>query len=286
MVDQRRQSFLVHISRFVSARNTPHTVLPVRPSRLPSRPPAPYTCPSTLNVPRQHGCADSPGPARARREQTPCSRTPPASGSWRAGTHWYKSLPMKVSIAWPDSACEVNAIAPTDESKIIHLTLRLHRDACFFLSPRSATEPSKERVSGTCPERDCGRRRRQKCTLFTRTIVGLIEPVHLVEVRSADDIASPADAPSAIAPQCESREGRPGSHVCSRSAVALAGGGRNRGFYGEVKKVARMRRERHHTPRMYHRRRTRHHSATPSAYSHHHAHIFTPNTSQHAHFRT
>ena len=34
-----------------------------------------------------------------------------------------------------------------------------------------------------------------------------------------------------------------------------------------------MRRERHHTPRMYHRRRTRHHSATPSAYSHHHAHV-------------
>ena len=62
-------------------------------------------------------------------------------------------------------------------------------------------------------ERDCGRRRRQKCTLFTRTIVGLIEPVRLVEVRSADDIASPADAPKAIAPQCESREGRPGSHV-------------------------------------------------------------------------
>ena len=66
-------------------------------------------------------------------------------------------------------------------------------------------------------ERDCGRRRRQKCTLFTRTIVGLIVPVRLVEVRSADDIASPADAPKAIAPQCaRAVKGGPEA-TCSRS---------------------------------------------------------------------
>ena len=56
---------------------------------------------------------------------------------------------MKVSIARPHSACRANAIAPTVESKKSHLTLRLHRDACFFLSTRSATQLEVVRVDGS-----------------------------------------------------------------------------------------------------------------------------------------
>ena len=41
-----------------------------------------------------------------------------------------------------------------------------------------------------CAEGDCGRRRDQKCTPFTRTIVGLIEPEHLVQVRRTGGVAS------------------------------------------------------------------------------------------------
>ena len=39
-------------------------------------------------------------------------------------------------------------------------------------------------------EGDCGRRRQQKCTLFRGTIVGLLEPERLVQVRRARAIGS------------------------------------------------------------------------------------------------
>ena len=56
---------------------------------------------------------------------------------------------MKDSIARPHSACRENAIAPTVESQKSHLTLGLHRDACFFWSVRSATQLEVVRVDGS-----------------------------------------------------------------------------------------------------------------------------------------
>ena len=41
-----------------------------------------------------------------------------------------------------------------------------------------------------CSEGDCGRRRQQKCTLLRGTIVGLLEPERLVQVRKAGAIGS------------------------------------------------------------------------------------------------
>ena len=64
-----------------------------------------------------------------------------------------------------------------------------------------------------CTERDCGRRRRQKCTLFTRTIVGLIEPERLVKVRRARGIGSARHCPRRASIQWEGPWDPPGSWV-------------------------------------------------------------------------
>jgi len=62
-------------------------------------------------------------------------------------------------------------------------------------------------------EGDCERRRQKKCTLFTRTIVGLIEPERLVTVRWARSIESPNGRRVRPSAQWETRPARPGSQV-------------------------------------------------------------------------
>ena len=78
---------------------------------------------------------------------------------------------MKVSIARPDSACGVNAIAPTVKSKKTHLTPRLHRDAWIFLSTRSESpRPTSDARAEPCGAR-CAPTRVKKRQSVTRWIV-------------------------------------------------------------------------------------------------------------------
>jgi hypothetical protein len=62
-------------------------------------------------------------------------------------------------------------------------------------------------------EGECERRRHQKCTPFTRAIVGLIEPERLIKVRWARSIESPNGCRVRPSAQWETRPGRPGSQV-------------------------------------------------------------------------
>ena len=63
------------------------------------------------------------------------------------------------------------------------------------------------------PEGDCARRRQQKRTLFTRTIVGLLEPVRL----GAAGRRGPPRKRSAVGPMARAtvalRRGRAGSYM-------------------------------------------------------------------------
>ena len=64
-----------------------------------------------------------------------------------------------------------------------------------------------------CTEGDCERRKQQKRTLFTRTIVGLIEPERLVKVRRAGAIGSARGHPQRGSLQWEGPRDPTGSQM-------------------------------------------------------------------------
>ena len=69
-------------------------------------------------------------------------------------------------------------------------------------------------------EGDCERGRQQKRTLFTRTIVGLTEPVRWVQVRRTEGVASQRADAFGAAPSGKPVPGEPAA-ACSRSKKSL-----------------------------------------------------------------
>jgi hypothetical protein len=51
---------------------------------------------------------------------------------------------MSSSVACPDGCRRINAIAANAAMPTIHLTPRLHRDVCFFFSPRREFRPARD----------------------------------------------------------------------------------------------------------------------------------------------
>ena len=51
---------------------------------------------------------------------------------------------MSSSVACPDGRRRINAIAANAAMPTIHLTPRLHRDVCFFFSPRREFRPARD----------------------------------------------------------------------------------------------------------------------------------------------
>ena len=96
-----------------------------------------YTRANPPTVPQPEGCAGSTGAARAFHAYPVNSCRGAPGGSWRHHRLENKLALMITRVPQPHVPRRENAIAAVAGSKRPHLTPRLHRDVCFFSSPRS-----------------------------------------------------------------------------------------------------------------------------------------------------
>ena len=96
-----------------------------------------YTRANPPTVPQPEGCAGSTGAARAFHAYPVNSCRGAPGGSWRHHRLENKLALMITRVPQPHVPRRENAIAAVAGSKRTHLTPRLHRDVCFFFSPRS-----------------------------------------------------------------------------------------------------------------------------------------------------
>ena len=96
-----------------------------------------YTRANPPTVPQPEGCAGSTGAARAFHAYPVNSCRGAPGGSWRHHRLENKLALMTSRVPQPHVPRRENAIAAVAGSKRPHLTPRLHRDVCFFSSPRS-----------------------------------------------------------------------------------------------------------------------------------------------------